>query len=289
MPVKLTMFFSLNRSAWSEAYLLNVSNSEVLPQGATDFVNTRCSLLGVGAELFALRLSNFPANRAVNDVDVSIFTSSGSWPTGMASIYNAAEPNVAVLVKCGSGGAGSKNIYLAGCPTGLVRASGGPQINLFPANPTGWASLFKNFQKALTSGLIGYRTWLTTLRVQSLGLQSGPQVPPLIGVQLPTVQAWTVGQKVLLGGWRRVNPRAAGLSGIYTLAGVPPAGQVGPPYVYYLLNTSQVNPTNFKSIGTVGLATFSFTAITSANLDEGTTRKRGGRVFLPVGRSSARR
>ncbi|HKV98066.1 MAG TPA: hypothetical protein VJR90_11350 [Gammaproteobacteria bacterium] len=285
MPFKLTMYFSLYRSAWSEAYLNQQSFSpNFVPTQASQLMAARAAMLGHNAALFAARISAFPANRQVTDVDQFTFAVTGNW-TGNEQFGEQKSniANVALMIRMQTN-VGQKLIYAAGCPDGVISGDNLPPSNIEAGNVQGFTGAVLTFINTLVTGGWGCRSWKATVPVQALGLQSGTQVPPLIGVQLAAQQPWTVGQKVLLGGWRRVNPRSPGLTGVYTVVQVPPAGQAGPPFVYYLFGTQNVSPTNFKSVGTIGLLQYEVAPFLSGQMDRGVTRKRGGRSLLPLGR-----
>lgn len=285
MPFKLTMYMSVFRQAWSEAYL----NSGVWPssqatQNITTLLAARAALLGANAQLFSARVSGFPANRLVTDLDNFSFPVTGQWnPRDLPLEANSNIANVSLMMTFGTT-VGQKRIYLAGLPDAVINSDAVAPLNYMPATITGFAATLDTFVNALIAGGWGCRSWKATVPIQSLGLQAGIQTPPLIGVQLATAQPWAVGQKVLLGGWRRINPRSPGLSGVYTIVGVPPATQTTPPFVYYLFGTQNVSPTNFKTIGTIGLLSFEIVPFNGPPDLKGVTRKRGGRSLLPLGR-----
>lgn len=287
MPFKLTIFMTAFRQAWSEAYY-NSGNYPSVGGGASvdALLSARGALLGNNANLFAARISQFPANRLVSDYDINVVTQTGTWTQNTPAFENPTNiANVAFVVKMKTA-AGSKLIYLAGLPEGVVQPGGVGIQGAQPKNVTGFNSLLSQFINLLVAQGWGCRSQRGTVVTQANGLQAGTQTPPLVGVQFGApVAGVAVGTQVLMAGWRRKNPRGAGLSGLFTVASIVPAG-VGTPQIYYLLNTQAVDPTNFKTIGKMGPATFNVQPFTSGTIDKATTRKRGVRSLAPLGKFS---
>lgn len=287
MPYKLTIFFADARRAWTEAYL---NNADLTPTSGNPeivaLINARAALLGTGASIFNVRTSSFPANKRVQNFDPSAYTHTGSWPpSAQPNQFEPANDNLALLIRTTTP-VGTKLIYIAGLPGGVFLSDAVAGNGLSPGSVQTVTPSLNAFTNRLILDKWGCRSWKSTVLTPAIGLQQGPQTPPLIGVQLATNPGWALNSKVLLGGWRRANPRSPGLTGVYTLAGVPLATQVVPPYVYYLYGTANVSPSNFKTIGSIGLVVYSVAQFTAAQVDKATTRKRGGRVALPLGRFS---
>lgn len=289
MPFKMTFFFQAFRYSWSEAYYGTGSPASGGGQSAaqSDLINARGAVLGNNATLTGVRVSSFPANRVAQDLDVSSNTTTGNWTQNTPLFENPTNiPNVAVIFKCATP-VGFKLIYVSGVPEGVVQADAVYPVNANPSTVVGWQAAANRLSTVLSSGQWGCRSWKGTTPVQATGAPvSGPQVPPLVGIPVATLQPWVVGQKVLLSGWRRVNPRSPGLSGLFTLFAVPPASQVAPPFIYYLYGTQNVVPTNFKTTGQIGLVNYVIEPFANAVIVKATTRKRGVRTGGPLGRFS---
>lgn len=289
MPYKATIFFVSNRYLWSEAYFstgtFDVNN---VPAALSNLVNTRANLLGVGAEIYAVRVSNVPANRQVVDIDIGGFQVNGAFGQGLLALNQdpafSTIPNVAMVIKCLIP-SGSKLIYCAGIPKGVVEDAATPTQRINPLQVQGFADALQAWLKFLGTNQWGCQSQVNTVLQQAVGPPTdGPQTQPLIGITVAAQQpTWTVGSDMLVKGWKRVNPRSPGLTGRYILAAPLPTIA---PWTYYLLNTQAVSPTNFKTIGKIGLLSQTIELFTLATLDTVTTRKRGVRTLGPLGRFS---
>jgi len=287
VPFKLTIFFTSFRYAWSEAYynLLTFGNPQQVVK-AQNLCSLRGACLGNNASLYAARVSNFPANRQIDDVDITQSTSTGDWSANTPNVENPTDIANRCIVLKSDTAVGSKLIYLAGAPEGVNIADQQPPYNVSPNRVSGFSKILNRFINELQTGGWGCRSWKATVAIQAIGITQGTQNPPLIGVELATNPNWPVNSKVLLGGWRRTNPRSPGLSGVFTVQGVPLPTQVNPPFIYYLWGTANVNPNNFKTIGTIGLVQYQIVTFQGFLIDKGTTRKRGVRTLAPLGKFS---
>lgn len=309
MPLKVTLEMACEGQTWTEShYYLPQAVLPFNDPALTDLTNARAALLGNNAFLTGVRVSLVPANRVVTDYFVQTQGLAGTWPpdpTGL--IYSASIPNAALLIKMNGGGmtpTPQKSLYLAGPPAATIATgvSGILDINPIAAflialgkymfQLTGSAS-----QLFSTTGPSQVRWGYRTRSSQNTVVAVGPPVtnagfPGMVGIQVfSTLPGVVVGGQVWLSGWRRLNPRIPGLAGAWTVAGIlPPTAPNQTPTTYFLANSGNVSPTNFKGIGSIAPLSFNYTPYGLGYLvEKAVTRKRGESVGLRRGRLLRRR
>lgn len=286
MTLKVTWMFGQGQKGWTESlYLPDAALLTSTISTIDNLTAERAALLGNGVNIFNIRVSDVPADRLVTDLPLGTYTTGGNWG-GDATSVAAVDANLALELEF-RGPNSMKRTYLGGLPSRICASGPDRQDQYNPNGLQGWVAALNSYLAGINAGKWQARSQKGTQPVQAIGPPTlGTQSPPLIGISLPVSQNWTVGSKVLLSGWRRVNPRSPGLTGIWTLAGVPAAGQIGPPFIYYLLNSQNVLPNNFKTVGQIGLLVYIFETLGfTSTAKRITSRKRGGRLLLPLGRS----
>jgi hypothetical protein len=292
MPgAKVTMFFVQDKYSWTEDhYYVSASginlNSLVLP--ATSLAAVRSQLLGFDAALERIRLSQFPANQQVQDV---LFPAAltGNWAVtaGNLALWSAARAYNALLTRLSSSGGYHRNYYLAGCPEGIFHSRLGDDTGLdFSVIPE-FLTRFYALVTQLTTGSWGWLTRTQSVLVQAGGLVTNAAFPGMLGIQVPAALPGVVqGTPLQVSGWRRVSIKASPpLTGVYKCGGVLAPVAPSTMWTYFLFNTSLIPPTNFFTLGKIGVYTPAFATYNQAQPAEATSRKRGATALRPRGRS----
>lgn len=286
MPnILLTMEMSAGRQAWTEShYVIGATSIEGATLPALSLTQKRAALLGKYAEMDVIRLSERNPLGRVFTVDFS-FPSSGSWPaTTVKGKWSTDIANVALLLKMETPGR-PKLLYLAGVPD-IVVAVDPTDVLAYNPDPT-FSPLVQAYIDALVSAF-GYarRQNGPGQAVKKIGTDAG--FPGMVYVQTGVAIGADVGDNVQVKGFRRSNLRSRSINGIWQVADVQTIS--GPPTVtnYFLRNSGGVDPLNFTKNGTVAVQSYAVTAYQSGEVAKVVTRRRGGSIGLPRGRSKIR-
>lgn len=304
MAVKVTAFFNQDKYAWSEIHYLNVAFSAELEGNPTvsQYLQLRANCLGLGASLNNCRVSSVPGDQFVAD---SIFAQNlvphfftpnpilGLPPTpltvGNAPFYYFAQrAPLCVMTRLISRDGGHRNYYMAGAPAGIFRTVPGTQNGIDLTQPSQWVTAYDALMSFLAVNNNGFG-WMT--RTQSTLIRAaGPPVtsaayPGMIGIQVPNNLPVLPGGEVYVKGWRRISvPAGRKLSGVYTLGAILPPVSPSLNFTYFLMNTAQVSPTNFKTVGSIAALELTFEPYASFGELLATSRKRGATEYRPKGR-----
>lgn len=279
MPVKVTFMFADQGFRWSEIhYNTQFFSPASASQSAFDLAKQRATLLGVGAFIREIRIGSVPANGLVEDVNFAgglagAFGTPG--PSVFGSVWSA-PPATVLLTRIQSALGLHRNYYISGAPAALFTgANNDGEFIKYNAVPE-FYPLFSAYMGLLTSGAWGWLTRTSSALTQCTGLVQGVQTPPMIGLQTAAaVPGVTQGGQVLVRGWRRANLRGTPpFTGVQVVAQVVPPVAPATTWTYYLLNTSQITPTSFFTVGKIGplqLTTVGYSAWTGL---EAASRKR---------------
>lgn len=292
MTVKATIFMGQDKYSWSEAHYFLPTNDFLAAEGPTlSLVEARARCLGRNAQVLGARLSHVPANRQVKDADISGGGISGTWPADPTNLlYDSDRAYSSLLIRMESA-TGSKNMYLAGVPDGVIQTVPGDRDGFIVV------PLFDNVLQSLMNlltgggggGNWGYRSRLSGGGLQATALTTNALFPGEIGVTVPSSLGVVVGDEVYLTGWRRINTRSPGLAGAWQVVGIlPPASGPGP-WTYFLGRSGNVSPTNFLGLGRIDSLKYEYLSYVSWAIKSSTSRKRGASFGKPVGRSPVRR
>lgn len=293
MASKVTFYFSTGRYTWSEAHVMTLSGIPTAIQAeAIRYANMRVPCLGNAASLEAIRISEIPASRLVDDVDEAAYPHVPTWPadpTGLSYTTDRAYSALLIQLK---GGLSDRNFYMSGVPDGLIDNFGDPVKGFSWVGAPAAQTRFLTFLNYLTSGAgWGYQATRFSALTQAAGAPVTLNLyPGMVGIPTQAPLAGVIlGSQVLMRGWRRNNVRLAGLSGFYQVAAiVPPTAPASTPYTYFLSRTGNVSPTNFETVGQIGLATPQLEVYTNYSFIRAVKRSRGGSYGLPRGRSRTR-
>jgi len=292
MPMKVTMQFVLGRSSWTESHYSRTFTdiySNGAQAAALKLAGIRSALLGNGAALGRLRLSRTDVKRTINNVPLDgVVPATGSLPQDDPAT-DADIPNVSAILSCSDQNGHTKNLYLAGIPEGTVEIS--QATPLYFKFTGGWTKIYN----AYVTELVANWNFRVKAPIQPATLVHvvQPTQTPLPGVKI-TILSPLTGQpadppfEVDLVGFRRLNTRSPGLSGPYDVIQVD--SLVGPPAatVLYLADTGNVSPTNFTRLGTAAVMAFQYVPYQNIVVTKSGTRKRGGSIGAPRGRSRTR-
>jgi hypothetical protein len=285
--------FRQDKYAWTESHYWLTSGSPALANAiapAQQLASYRVPCLGNGCSLTRIRLSSYPANRETVDIDYSGAVSGPTWPadpTGL--LYSASRSFTALLGTFTGQGTGQSNYYLGGIPVSLGYTVPGDTTGVQWGSCPGFSSRAAALNSFLTDGAWGWLTRGTTVTYTVQGVVTNAAVPGMIGlIWNPAAPLPAVGSVVVVKGFRRINTRLPPLGGVWkvgqVLAGQPAAGQTS----VFLFNSGAVPPANYLSLGSAGVFNPSFNTYTFLQWVEIVSRKRGGSIGAPRGRSRIR-
>jgi hypothetical protein len=288
--VKVTLEFSCDKYSWSEAWWWITAGAATFQNAygpSVQLAQYRVPLLGVGCQLDRWRLSLFPANRRTFDVFYPSNGGQPSWPADPTGIrYAASRPFTAVLLLLENPSGLQKHTFLAGCPTALSHTVPGDSTGLQFASAPDFLNRLGQFLNFVSSGSWGWLSRADTTMNQVQGLVTNAAFPSMIGlVTGGPIAGLTVGSKVLVKGFARINVKVPALGGLWTVGGVLPPVAPATQWTYFLLNSGAVPVNNYKGLGSVGLLLQDFQTISSGGAESVTERIRGGTLNRPRGRS----
>lgn len=292
--LKLVIGFQQGRASPTEShYFVSAATfSTAIPQ-AVALLNLRAALLGGAAYITSAVIHDIANPRDVQLLDPSLYTFQGPYPVETeqptAALENSDQPNSAVLVRINTN-ALPKNLYLSLIPDDIIgtRFSNPPNVD-FSANPA-WIAAFTAWwggPNPSSASLCGGR-WGNLQKTPTNKQVAVPIVPAApwaayAALQLGGALAGVTGSKILVKGFRRINPRLPGLSGVYKIL------QVLSGNTYVLANTQAAQVANVQpEPGQAYDLAYTVTPYISATIVKGTTRKRGGSYGAPRGRSRTR-
>jgi hypothetical protein len=310
VTLKIDLLMSLNGQTFSEShYLIGADQLPIPSYLITPLAAARAQCLGAGGQITGIRCSTVPASRITQDFFFDELVYAPSWPPDLiGGTYDATIPNDAILLRLSAAtftSAPDKSLYLAAPPSVAIRTRGGNPRDL--GSNANFNTALGRYMYLLTGNNVpntlnavsptpwAYRVRDQTAEFQGLAPVTNAGFPGMIGVptysQLPNVGfAQGDTHEIYITGYRRINPRIPGLSGAWTVGGitapVPPATF---PWTYYLMNSGNVSPSNFSSIGQVAPLKFLYPNYGPFwSVDKAVTRKRGESIGARRGRSRTR-
>lgn len=300
MTIRATIIMSLPDATWTETHYTDVGETIEDPAvvaAAAALGTARARLLGVGARIRRIRLSDTAVPRGADSVPDNMYLHSGPYG-GEADIFVYASdiPNVSLICRCMStGGVFSKNLYLAGIPEGVVTTEFDQPGDFLML--TDFIAPFNSYVNLLKT--------IWKFRVQGAGLATQPvlqvvtsaQFPQTVGLVTPAAMA---GSPAPVGGvvppfecvvtkFRRGNTRVPGLSGRYQVVGTILPVAPATTYTYFLQGTGDVAISNLTKMGRVVAQGFSYVPYGNIVPTAGATHKRGVRTGARLGRLPSRR
>lgn len=289
--IKVTMFIAVGKKTFSETHVcIATSNIGDTYPFAAALATARAKLLGYGALIQRVRISDTTPGkqRQVAYLDTAAYTSVSAL-TKTAS-GDTDEANSALQLRFTTP-AQPKTMYLAGVPNDIL----GPFFDEVDFIQAEIDPVWLQSYLAYAGGLLG--TPISQLTNGNWGCAQKSTLAPQVATAVVPGAPWVgnaavataaplaaiAGSRILVKGFRSINPRAKGISGVYIVAAVL-AGNV-----YVLSGTTAAQVANVKTLpGTAADLTFAPQRYTGCVPIKAATRKRGGRVFLPLGRSLIR-
>jgi hypothetical protein len=285
MTVKVTLMMSLGKASWSEAHFLAGADSFSAAQSnAVALANARAGMLGGDATIDAVRLSLFAVPRYVEYLDGSLFSDSGSW-SGDTEEYTGNHPNLALLCRASSSG-DQKNLYLAGFPEAIAQQGTTFKGGYIPNSQ--FITRFAAFKAALLNGFSFPARLFTGSQRCSGPLVQNAQFPGMVGVPTAAAVGLAVGDQAYVYGFRRINTKIGHINGLWQVRGIL-AGAAPGSVIYFLANTSGVDPNNFFVLGNIVANQHTFENYSDLVAKKVVSRKRGATLGAPRGRSRTRR
>lgn len=291
--VRVTMFMQDDLFGFSETHVLlqatDLSNGT--QQQALNLFKARLKISGFGVQPIGVRLSLVGQSRASITLDPSTFA--GIAPTaqqlsgaGVETEANITDQAKSALQLKAYSGFQRKNIYLGGIPDPIVGEM--PRVGR-PALYSVWYNLYLAYVAVLTGnspqwGFICRNSSGAFAPVNGAGWAQNQGNGQLGMVVSTAVQTYQQGQIVQIKGVKRSNVAYQTANGIWQIASVA-AGVPGVGFnTYYLLNSAQVSATTLTSFGQIQGVDYKTAQYTSVAIAGQTTRKRGNRFLVPVGR-----
>ena len=294
--IKCTFAFTLAGASWTEThYSYGVTSFVNLRPFAIDYANKRAQTLGAYAALTEIRLSDVTNPRDTYLVPPTSFNglSPFDYPTTQRNqeAVDADQPNSSIQLRIETE-ALPKTMYLAGVPDDVIGTQPRTTRNLTADfNPNWRASLLSWIGSGpdpaagtLIGGNWGCLVKAPTGRQVCTAQQAAAPLAAYAAVQAQAPLAGGVGDKVLVTGFRSVNPRQKGLSGVYKILAIQSGN------VYVLAGTTAAQAANVKPLpGHVADLSYKVAKYTSCTPLKGTSRKRGNSFGRPAGKSKTLR
>lgn len=290
--LKVAFIYRVGKFGITESLLYNPGlDFTGAEQEADKLVKKRLAASGFGLTLDAIRISRTAATRESKIILGSAYTAPAS------AVINSSDPtiksdnssdqaNAALKLRLQLANGSFATRYLAGLPDALLReAPTGPAVAQF-------ASLWQKVQQYQNALVVQGAVWAVGVRAPRTGQFAPRPVLALArdattGLLLLTVPAtgtaYAPNDKVQLRGFLRKNNGYVKLNGMWRIA---TATASGASITYALQQSLAVDPLGFRRNGTIEAIDYVASAITSSQVTGQTTRRRGGRFFLPLGRRS---
>lgn len=297
---KLTFYFSLYNSTWTETYYLPGSTSfSQVQTSALQLGLARCALNGPQVTWVATRVVLLSAPRQSQFLGTNNLPTSGTfvYTPGTDPDQDSAPAFVSVQVKWFGSNNQVCRRYLAGPPEGIVSTK-------FTSRNLGvlglWRNALASFQTVLSTQGFSFR-YTTKPNPQNSSLPvTSAQFPNEIGVSFPQQIITAVpGQTayIVLRGFRSANTRLFGIGGVYAVDPLSPGlTAVAAPFQYFLQNTSRIPVSNIIKAGQGWPLVYGYAGFTLFGGPDGTGfsilsvnhHKRGGSALSLRGRLRTR-
>ena len=294
---KITFFFQMLGSTWTETYYLPGNTSFASVQNAALQVGiARLGMCGPQVFWIATRVVNLNLPRAAQFIGTNNAPSQGTY-TGQFTTdpdQDAAPAFVAAQVKLFGNSGRTYRRYFAGAPEGVVSTKLTSR-NIGSLGP--WSNALQNYVRTLIYQGMQLRYQNQAGKSVVTAVTTNAQFPNEIGVSFLQQMIVPGGGNtvyLLLRNFRSVNPKLFGLGGVYPVDPASPGiTAVAAPFTYYLQNTSRVSPSNIAKLGYGVQLAYLFDTVSLAASPDGTGysllsfnhRKRGVSALSLRGRS----
>lgn len=294
--IRCTFFIQDDLYGISETHIHSATEINDAINDATALMKARMNLCGVPAVAVGVRLSKegvfrdskiIPGGEFV-DVNPKEFNYTG--PAGLEGPNNSDQPKSCILLRVDSGSIKRKSLYLAGIPDFAIRENPrGPVITLVPQ----YLSAFNKWKNLLVS-----KAWGFTARADAAGALA-PRAVTGFGtdvasgnLKIVTHSASTpyiAGQKVQTRLFSRSHPGYLSANGIWQIESAATDTPASGDQTYVLRGTSGIAPSTIVNPGQVQLIDYSYFKVADITIVGQTTRKRGNRFLVGVGRKTSRK
>lgn len=296
MAIRITLLFQLGRSTWGEAHYWGAGSD---PDGAqeqaaaTKLAQLRSGLCGANCSIFAARLTSPTIFRNVTTIRFNPPLTGFVGGQQEENLVTADVPNTSVMVSVKTKNQGkSFRTYLAGCIDEAIETN--PD---FPANIVPDPNFTAPFNK-FSAYLLGQGAWGTVVKTNPQQQMVAPpvvtnaQYPGLVGVTLPAPlvtggNALAVGDHLQIRNFRRKNLSSPDLNGKWQIGAV--LAGAGTVVTYFLNGSNGVDPTNFWKYGVAQTIVGVYDPYIIYDWDRVVSRRRGGSIEQPRGKSRTRR
>lgn len=297
---KITFFFSLYNSTWTETYYAPASTSfSSLQSQAINIGLARCALNGPQVTWVATRVVLLSLPRQATFIGTQNLPTAGTFVFLPATDpdQDSAPGFTSVQVKYFGLTGHTTRRYLAGIPEGIVSTK-------FTSRNIGvlglWRNALQQFVSALNQASFAFRFTNQAAKQNVTALTTSAQFPAEVGVSFgQQMIASVAGQTnyLYLRGFRSVNTKLFGLGGVYAVDPASPGLTAAvAPFTYYLQNTSRVSVSNIAKTGYGVQLAYGYDGFSLAQSPDNTGftilsvthRKRGGSALLPRGRLRTR-
>lgn len=299
MPVSgclVTLIFSDGDYDISETHI-SVGAADIAPTipKALTLLKARNQLMAPGVSPRYVRLSMAGIFRDSEILDLNQLGSVGNPPAtyvtlqGQTITVTPDQAKVALAVRMEQSTVSRRTLFMSGLPAGLItQAPGKPLAIQYPA----WYEAFLVWQSAIQDGIWGFvaRTRGVSAPVpQPISGFVIQQGTGLIGVVTNLAVAGLLqNSTAVVSRQTRKNVAFKPLNGLWQVDSV---GTTGNPVqqVYYLTNSSLVDPSTIIKKGYIGGVDFSAYPYVKSSIRNETTRKRGNRALVGPGRKLVRK
>ncbi len=293
--VRCTFIMNEGLLGFSETFIYNAEQIASAIEPAKALFKLRMKLCGPPVVAFRCRLSRETVRRDARLLDVedlqglTTMTGTISGDTGPLGQADADQPKAAIQVRMQASDTAIRNMYIAGVPDVLVRMNPkGPAVAAVAA----WTANFNLWKGALIAQPWGYIGRQTDVAVTLPRKVVAWQVRVLDGLLGLTVVgnagSFVVGGKTHARGFQMKNKAYKNPNGIHEVESVkvddPIAGQT----TIFLRGTEGIAASTIRNPGTLELVDYTFQKITSVQVIDQTTRKRGARSLSTPGRRTIR-
>lgn len=291
--IRITIFMTTDTFTWTEShYHVSATTIAAAATDAASLAAARLKILTKPAAIVGYRLSDtaLPRQAQFSPLPGNQWIGSYLFPgTSVIDQYADRPYSVVIPEYVGVNGRTSRG-YMAGVPDQIVSEDPEEVGGLDPTFSPGWVKAFNRYMVTLAAAW-GWRRISNAGTVPVIGVDTTTHPAGELGVTVGAAINFAGGPvKVNITGFRSVNPRKRGLSGIYSVdqtdATYPPTAK---PFTYFLRGTSAANGANLTTqLGSVAPLAYLIEQYASADIIRATHRKRGVSALAPRGRSRSR-
>lgn len=295
MTMRISLLMRWGDQAWSETHYDTIAEDIPGAIGRTNTLATlRAAMLGFDAVVFGARISDpdRPGSSDLIAFNPPLFGQKFKISTGIATSFTSDSvglANDAILVDAGAfinGRFYRSRPMLGAPPFGLIQSTNGVPIVRGDLCPD-WAKAFSNFKLQMLNGFYGFRVKNEGATFAAQGITGGGGTAP-IGIICSNAFSPAPQILVHVRGFRVHPSTRITLAGLWRVQATVAGPGVGQNTI--LLSNSETMPpgTSYLLPGSIQTAAPFISNYGQFDVDKGATRKRGGNLLLPRGRSRTR-